>query len=115
MSIENELEYFWVKRRRDKTGVEILKVNEFFRKFLENILSSSTREMQNAVVNYFSKLKYCTLIAMYLLKRLVENGMYYEKLVEFSYLNEEGIWKNEDFNGLNDEMKLIFPDEEKKN
>ena len=71
--------------------------------------------MENAVINYFAKLKYCTLIAMYLMKRLVENGMYYEKLVEFSYLNEEGIWKGDDCNGLNGEMKLIFPDEEKKN
>ena len=39
---------------------------------------------------------------MYLIKRLVENGMYYEKLVEFSYLNEEGVWKSKYGNELNE-------------
>ena len=49
--------------------------------------------MQKTVLNYFSKVKYFTLLALYLIKRLIEKEMYYEKLVEFSHINEEGLWK----------------------
>ena len=47
--------------------------------------------MQKMIKNYFSKIKYFTLLALYLIKRLIENSMYYEKLVEFSFINEEGL------------------------